>query len=288
MLLLLIVSFMGLLPLPQTTAVSGTVPTVSLSSGSAAAVQRLPEMGPVSLSPSSLVLESSAFQVQSVVASIAWSGGAAPYDVFLQTSATADCSTPLSTVPVSPGSNPLTGLLNTVANFTFLSPNTVGSYYYCASITDGLDSTVQTPTAAILVIVPPVANVVLALTTPSGGVFAGIDLGQSVSLEATVTWTGGVAPYKVTLYEGNYSDCARDTAVVTVSSGSNPQTGLYSQMATFLFVFHASSTSAHLCATVTDSSGTASDPPASPALDPPPVANAPTRFLAPFRSAFVL
>jgi len=261
--------------------------SVSASSGSATDVQLFLEMAPVSLSSSYLVLESSTYQAQSVTASIAWSGGAAPYDVFLQTSATADCSAPLSTVPVSPGSNPLTGLSNTVATFTFLSPNAVGAYYYCATITDGLDTTIQTPTAATLVIVPPLASVALVLSTASGGAFTGIDVGQSISLEATVTWTGGVAPYEVTLYEGNSSDCALDTIVAAVTSGSNPQTGLYSQTATFPFVFHATTTNEHLCAIVTDSSGTANDPLASPALDPPSVANAQPRLRAECRLVFV-
>ena len=82
-----------------------------------------------------------------------------------------------------------------------------------------------------------------------------VDMGQSLTVTATVAWgVGGSPPYSVIFYSGSSSSCASDTAKVTVSSGSNPQTGITGTSTTFAFKTPSSST--YYCATVTDSAAT--------------------------------
>jgi hypothetical protein len=131
------------------------------------------------------------------------------------------------------------------------------------------DSAVQFSTTA------PVLSPPTLVVVPSA-----IDEGQSVTESATVTWSGGVSPYSVTLYSGSSSDCSLDTNVVAVSAGTNPVGGVTGTSTVFSFASPLVST--YYCATVTDSSvpsQTATSPPetvtVNPALSPPTIEASP-------------
>ena len=129
------------------------------------------------------------------------------------------------------------------------NPSPPSTTSYSVNVTD---SSVGTPPesvcATVTVTVGPYVPTLTLSPSPSPSV---IDAGQTATVTATVAWSGGTPPYSVTLYSGTSSTCSSDTTVVTVSSGSNPQTGVTGTSATFSFTAPGYTT--HYCASVTDS-----------------------------------
>jgi len=226
------------------------------------------------LSTTSVEVTNPMYEGTPVTATITWSGGTGPFDVTLYQDLVSNACNPgdLTVVNTQGGSsNPLTGVSKSPASITFLAPNTVGTVWYCVTVTD--QNTGQTVSSVIgtkLVTAPGIAGPV-SVTSPVLNLFAtgpplaapGTDVGQSESATAYVYWQGGTAPYTITLYSGsNPTSCSKDTTVVSVTSGTNPVTGYYpsaplNNITTF-FVFASPKTTTFYCAVVSDASNPAS------------------------------
>ncbi|MGD0476599.1 MAG: hypothetical protein ABSB29_00340 [Nitrososphaerales archaeon] len=190
------------------------------------------------LSPASI----NSGQPTTVTASISWSGGSPQYTVTLYSGASTKCSSDTTVVP-----SPKTGLTTRSATFSFSAPTS--SLYYCASVKDGS----VTPVSATSSTTQFTVNT--ALAAPSLVISpTSMNAGQTVTVNATVTWSGGSSPYTVTLYSGSSATCSSDTSVVALLSGTNPQKGLTGTSASFMFTAPSSTT--YYCAKLTDSSGT--------------------------------
>ena len=185
-------------------------------------------------------------QTTNVTATVTWVGGTQPYTVTLYSGSSATCTSDTIASVVVSGSNPKTGLTGKPTT-TFLLQTPGSNTYYCATVTDdGVPPlTASSPTSMFSV------NAVISVSAP---VFSPtvLDLGQSKTVTATVTWSGGTSPYTVTLFGGPSGNCLSDETTVEVLGGSNPQTGLTGTTATFTFASPAAST--YYCAAVMDSS----------------------------------
>lgn len=186
-------------------------------------------------------------------ATVTWSGGTGPFYVELYTATSADCSGILTPVTVWPGSNPQTGITGTAdkAVFTFLVPSAVGTYYYCATVTDVNGNTVSNGAGPILApgtaltVAAPLTSVPIAFTPPT----VGIDTGQTETLTITVGLiVGGSPPYTVTLYSGTSTNCAADTTKVGTPQITNTGTTI------FTFTSPTAGGTINYCAGVVDSS----------------------------------
>ncbi len=188
----------------------------------------------VTISSSSAALDSG----QPVTLTVSWtSSGTSPYSVKLTTSSSATCSNPSSTGLLQ------TGIVGTTATFTDVPLSTTN---YCAMVTDGAVSgeSASTASAAAVTVKPALVAPTLVISPPA------IDSGQSATVTATVTWSGGTSPYTVELYSGPSSSCSSDTTAVVVS-GYNPE--LIPTGTSTTFSFASPGSSMHYCATVTDS-----------------------------------
>ena len=196
-----------------------------------------PSLGTVFLVTSPTVLDSG--QSTTVTATVTWSGGTSPYTVTLYSGSSSSCSS--DTIIVSKTSV-------AVASATFSSlTSPLSTTYYCATVTDAGAPPLTLPSATSLLTVNPVLSVGTLVISPLA-----IDSGQSTTVTATVTWSGGTSPYTVTLHSGSSAACASDTTMVAVIFGSNPQTGVTGAPASFTFASPASST--YYCVTVEDAS----------------------------------
>jgi len=205
----------------------------------------------VSVNPAldpSLALSLSAIdtgQTSTVTATVTWTGGTSPYSVTLDSGTSSTCSSDTTPVAVLSGTNPATGVTGASATFAFRTP--AASTEYCAKVTDSASVKVPVYTQVMLFTVNP------ALTTRGFALsLSVIDTGQTSTVTATVTWTGGTSPYSVTLDSGTSSTCSSDTTVVAVMPDANPQTGLTGNSTTFSFTAPASAT--YYCAVVGDGS----------------------------------
>ena len=203
-----------------------------------------PSLSKVLLVISPTVLESG--QTTNVTATVTWVGGTSPYTVTLYSGSSATCTSDTIASVVLSGSNPETGITGKpTATFLFHAPGS--NTYYCATVTDdGVPPLTASSSASMFTV-----NAVLTVSAP---VFLPtvLDLGQSKTVTATVTWSGGTPPYTVTLFGGPWGDCYSDETMAEVLGGSNPQTGFTGTTATFTFASPASST--YYCAKVMDSS----------------------------------
>ncbi len=95
----------------------------------------------------------------------------------------------------------------------------------CATVTVKVDTAL---TAPVIVLSPSV-----------------LDTGQTASIAATVSWSGGTSPYVITLHSGTSSTCSSDTTVVSTNSGVVGTTTT--------FHFQAPAATTDYCASVTDS-----------------------------------
>jgi hypothetical protein len=236
---------------------SSVPPSVAASATPQPVVEPLFAVNSPALSASAVELLSPEYEGNTITATVTWSGGTSPYDVWLYTGSSPSCASDTTVVTTTPGSNPQTGVTGTSATFSFLAPNAApGTFYYCATVTDadGVSVTTPTPPGGTPLVVSAAFNTPAVTLAPTlyPGAPDETDTGQTESATATVTWTGGNAPYEVTLLDGPFNTCALDTAVVSVSSGSNPQPGVYAYTATF--VFDSPPATAYYCATITDSS----------------------------------
>lgn len=236
---------------------SSTPPSIAASGTPLSAVEPLIAVNSPALSTHAVELLSPEYEGNLITATVAWSGGAAPYDVWLYTGSSPNCALDTVVVTATPGSNPQTGVIGTSATFSFLAPNGApGTYYYCAVVTDanGVSVTTPTPPGGTPLVVGAAFNAPAVTLTPTlyPGTPDETDTGQTESVTATVAWTGGNPPYDVTLSDGPFSACALDTNVVTVSAGSNPQSDVYTSQATF--VFNSPAATAYYCATIADAS----------------------------------
>lgn len=195
-----------------------------------------------------------------VTATVTWSGGTSPYTVTLYSGSSATCSS--DTVVVSSKSS-----LRTTSTTFSASPSS--TTYYCAAVVDSASPATTASTSTAKFTVNPTLAVGTLVLSPTV-----LDSGQpSVTVTATVTWSGGSSPYTATLYSGSSpTTCSSDTTVVAVSAGSNPQTGLTSTSASFSFASPGSTT--YYCASVKDSAAAAAASSPStftvdPALTPP-------------------
>ncbi|MGD0397114.1 MAG: hypothetical protein ABSB26_09460, partial [Nitrososphaerales archaeon] len=196
-----------------------------------------------------LVLSPSAMdtgQTATVTATVTWTGGTPDYTVTLYSGTSSACSADTTKVAVlTPGVNPQTGVSGWSATFEFAAP--AATTQYCASVKDS--ATVQmTVSSSVLPFTVNAAEATPSLVSS----LSTIDVGQTATVTATVTWTGGTPPYSVTLYSGTSSACSSDTTVVAVLPDGNPQSGLTAANATFSFIAPASTT--YYCASVTDGS----------------------------------
>ncbi len=185
-------------------------------------------------------------QTATVTATVTWTGGTSPYTVTLYSGTSTTCASDTTVVAVlSPSSNPQIGVTGASAVFEFTAPT--ASTQYCASVRDSATVQVTKPSPVRQFTVSPV------VATPSIALsLSAIDTGQTATVTATVTWTGGTSPYTVTLYSGTSSTCSADTTLVAVLPDGNPQSGLKAVSTTFSFTAPVSTTD--YCATVADGS----------------------------------
>jgi len=192
---------------------------------------------------------------------VTWSGGSGPFTVTLyqyfsssNTPTSDSCGTGAwMLAAVSPGSNPVTGIAASSgtesASFSvLLEPSSTGSYYYCAAVTDlSVPVTLYTPTSKAVVVAAYLGSVTLTTPSPPNvpGFTPGTDTGQSESFYLVVTWSGGSAPYSVTLTSGSTAATCGSTTVAT-------QSGIATTSTKFQLTSPTSTT--YYCATVTDSS----------------------------------
>jgi YVTN family beta-propeller protein len=184
-------------------------------------------------------------QVEPLTISVTWAGGSYPYTVTVHSGSSSTCSADTTVVAVTSGTNPQTGVTTVFTTFTLKSP--ASTAYFCAVVTDSGSPPVSTTSATTFFLVNPPLSSNAPAVTPLV-----LDAGQSDTVTATVTWSGGTAPYTVTLRSGLSASCASDTAVVAVVPGSNPLTGQTVTSASFTFPAAASST--YYCVSVVDSS----------------------------------
>jgi YVTN family beta-propeller protein len=188
----------------------------------------------VTISPSPITIDSG----QSVTLTVTWTNaGTSPYSVLLTTSTSASCTNPTSTGTLE------IGLAGTSTTFTVVPPSTT---YYCATATDSAYSpeSSSTTSAAVVTVNPELGTPTLALS-PSV-----IDSGQSATITATVTWSGGTSPYTVTLYSDTSSTCPSGATVVST------ETDVAGTSTTFSLAAPSSTTYTYYCASVTDSATT--------------------------------
>jgi YVTN family beta-propeller protein len=218
---------------------SSPTPLTATSATSPFTVSPVLSVGTPVLSPTTL----DSGQSTAVTATVTWSGGTSHYSVTLYSGSGSSCSSDTTVVSVLTSSNPLTGVVGTTGTFSFASPTT--STYYCASVKDASAEPVTVLSGTTTFTVNPVLTAALALSSGA------IDSGQSATVTATVTWSGGTSTYSVALFSGISSSCASDTTAV-----GSAKAGLISTSATFTFTSQASTT--YYCAKVTDSSATPS------------------------------
>ena len=197
-----------------------------------------------------LVLSISAIdsgQTATVTATVTWTGGTPSYAVTLYSGTGASCASYTSKVAVLSGSsNPQTGITGTSAAIAFTAP--ASSTHYCASVKDSATVQVTNYSSVLLFNVNPVVTTPSIVLSPSV-----MDFGQTATLVANVTWTGGTSPYTVTLYSSTSSSCSSSSTMVAVLPDPNPQTGLTVAKTAFFVAAPASTT--YYCAVVTDGSG---------------------------------
>jgi len=195
-------------------------------------------------------LQSPYYEGVTDTATVSWSGGTGPFVVSLYVDPTSSACAPTDAgyalVTVTPGFNPQTGVAGDSATFSFLTPNAVGTYYYCAVVTDVNGNTVSNGPLPLspgtpLVIAPYLGTVVATFTPPT----VAIDAGQTETLTIVATWTGGSAPYTATLYSGSSAtSCNSKISSLTVGTAT----------ATFTTTSSKSLGTTYYCVGVTDSS----------------------------------
>ena len=241
------------------------------AAGAEFTVESLFAVNAPALSTAAVEVLSPLYEGNTIKATVTWSGGSGPYDAALYqgsyVSASGACTptSPPTLVPATPGSNPQTGLTGTSATFSFLAPNSKGTYCYYAAVTDSSASTVtslnppsDTLGFASLVVSPSFTVPTTVLhATQNPAWLPETDSGQTESVTATVTWSGGNEPYTASLYEGGSGTCASDTTQV-----GSTQTGIVvpNQPLTTpptysaVFTFTSPATTSYYCGKVTDSS----------------------------------
>lgn len=181
----------------------------------------------VSVSPSSVTVDNGG----SVTFTVDWaSAGTSPFTVELTTSSSSDCASPTLAATK-------TGLSGTTTTFT-LTPSS--SAYYCATVTDSAYSPESaSATLGSDVAVNPALGAPSLVLSPSA-----IDSGQSATVAAQASWTGGTPTYTISLYSGSSLTCSSDALVSTVSGVGGT---------TYTFNFAAPGADTEYCVTLTDS-----------------------------------
>jgi YVTN family beta-propeller protein len=219
-------------------------PSEVVSSSQVFTIEPLMGIQTPALSTNNVEVLSPLYEGNPITATVTWSGGTGPYDVFFYQDLGGAHGCVLTTlVATGADPNPKTGVTTTSATFHFLAPNTVGDYYYCAVVTDGITTVTSTDVKLSVASYLGSVNIVLA---PSSG----IDQGQTEPMTATVSWAGGSAPYSVTLYSGTSLSCSADTTKVGTNSGISTTSTTFS--------FASPSVTTQFCATVSDASVPAS------------------------------
>jgi hypothetical protein len=173
-------------------------------------------------------------------ATVSWSGGSPPYSVALFKGASSTCSADTTQV-----GKRINGATATSESFSFAAPG--ATTYYCADVTDSATSPATVSSSAVrLSVNPPLDVPTLTLSAKA------IDSGQTITMRASVVFSGGTPSYIVTLQSGSNVSCSRDTMVVPVTYGSNPIRG--TAQTTASFTFDSPSSTTRYCVTVTDSS----------------------------------
>jgi YVTN family beta-propeller protein len=189
-------------------------------------------------------------QTATVQTQISYSGGTPPYTVSLYTGSSTTCTS--DTILLKTES----GVSGVGVSFSFSSPSS--TTYYCAVVKDNATNPITQTSASFQFLVNP--SLVLTVTGPSPSY---IDVGQLVSSRITVSWTGGTAPFTVSLYASPRSSCG-GKSLAPVQPGSNPVTQISVQSTTFTFNSPAGTT--YYCATVIDSSSAPENVTTSPRL----------------------
>ena len=197
-----------------------------------------PTLGTTLLAISPTAIDS--YQYATVTAKVTWSGGSSPYTVILYSGSSSSCASDTMAVEALAS-------VGTAVSFPFSSPES--NTYYCVTVVDAGVPHLTASSATSLFSVNPALSVGAPVISPTV-----LDSGQSTTVTAKVTWSGGSSPYTVTLYNGSSSSCASDTTPVAVTSGFNPQTGVKGASASFTFAPPGSVGNAYYCAIVIDNS----------------------------------
>jgi len=195
-----------------------------------------------SLSTTSTEVENPMYEGIPVTATVTWSGGTGPFDVFLFQTGPA-CVGGAGLVPTGPNSNPQTGVSKSPVTFTFLSPNAVGTCSYYAEVVDVTGTAVFSPGTTTLTVASYLGITLITISA------VGIDQGQTETITVSANWAGGSEPYTATLYSGpTASSCSTKVA---------SQSGITGTSATFSFT-SPNVAQIYYCIGVTDSSTPAS------------------------------
>jgi YVTN family beta-propeller protein len=173
-----------------------------------------------------------------VTAKVTWSGGTSPYTVTLHSGSSPNCAFD-TTIVASSFKNA------TSASFTLASP--ASNTYYCATVKDSGVTPLTVSSATSLFTVNPPVSISAFFLSPLA-----LDSGQPTTVTASVSWSGGISSYAVTLYSSPSANCGSGGTVVAVLTGFNPMTGVTKTTETFTFAPPVTTT--YYCAVVTDSS----------------------------------
>ncbi|MBI3840609.1 MAG: hypothetical protein HY297_01415, partial [Thaumarchaeota archaeon] len=181
---------------------------------------------PAAISPTSATIDAG----QSVSITVAWQDGTSfPYSVYLYSSSNSTCTS--GSTPVSAKSG-----LTTPSNTFSVQPGKTG--YYCGLVVSTKGTSAISK--SIKITVGP------ALEAPSVEVVpTDINQGQTASISANVSWSGGTGPFSVTLTSGFTSTCSSDIT----PAGS--KLGVIGNSVSFPLPIPGSTT--FYCATVKDS-----------------------------------
>ncbi|MDG6990537.1 MAG: hypothetical protein JRM99_03860, partial [Nitrososphaerota archaeon] len=193
----------------------------------------------VNATPSSVSLGSFATNPTSTSTSdsvqVSWTGGTGPFTVtvYQETSSTS-C---LTTTQV--GQNPVVS--SSPSTITFTTPNSGGTIYYCAVVTDADSNSANSPAPE------PSLTVASGPSSVTLGTFSLSPVDVSTSDSISVTWSGGTGPFIVTLYYSTSSSSCTSANVQAAQA-----TSVASSPKSMTFITPSSANTYYFCATVED------------------------------------
>ncbi len=221
----------------------GSPAASACSAGTTVTVEPDPSGVAVSLTPNPIDFDS---PPASLAVKVTWTGGIAGsgYTVNVTSGSSPTCSS--DTVPEAFAA----GVSGTQDTFHLTVPTS--DTYFCATVWDGAATPLSASSPTVEFVIMGHFSAVAPGLSPTV-----LDAGQVAPIAASLSWSGGTAPYTVTLFNGSSSNCASDTTVVPVIGASDPLTDQTGTSASISFDVNATTAGASIyyCVSVTDHSG---------------------------------